>query len=1078
MRRYKTPSRRNEKSFLCLLLAVLLMPAPIAGRQAEKLEAGKKVERELKGGQSHTYQLALASGQFVRVTIEQKSIDIALSLRAPNGAIIEEADGASVEGTESIAAIAEQSGAYLLEARANGKAAGIYSISIEIRTATEGDRHLVSADRAIHLSEKLRQAKTAEGFRQAASKLEEAVALLKQTDESVLIAATLRTLGAVYRSAGEREKALAVYAESLSLFRQSGNDEQAALVLRDMGAIYRSMQQIERAIELYTEALKIHRARGDREKESDLLYSLGVNYDDLNEWGKALACLEDSLAISRELGDLTGQAFILSAISFIYINKGDSESALYYLDEAHRVFVKTGSRHGQAMILGYIGNAYLELGQYEKSFESLNRALDMHKSLSNINGEGGTLDGLGKVYAAMGDYDRALDYFTQALESFRRRGIDPPTAPALNALGKTHYLKGEIEKAIEYLNESLRLRISQGDKNGEAITRANLSLAERERGNIRAAREHIETAIKIIEDLRVKGESEELRASYLARFQRSYETWIDLVTGDGRDSAKTSEALEISERARARTLLESLRLSGVNIRQGVAPELLIREREVRNNLNTKDAQLKRLLSGRHTEEQAAAARKGVEEARTAFQELKARIREASPKYAALTQPVPLTLREIQQQALDPDSLLLEYFLGERRSYLWAVTSTTHTFHLLPRRAEIEAAALRFYESLTARNKKVAFETKDERRERISRADAEQIESGQALSRMILAPVADQLKNRRLLIVADSALQYIPFAALPAPETRRGGDTATRQQTQGQTISASPRPPLAASYAPLISDHEIVSLPSASALAVLRQELKGRAPAQKMMAVMADPVFDLDDERLKIARASRGSEKSTSQGRNRLRGNDLIRAARNSAGEIKLARLPFTRREAESILSFAPVETSFKALDFAASREAALSGELSKYRYVHFATHGFLDSLHPELSGVVLSLVDEEGKERDGFLRAHEIYNIDLAADLVVLSGCRTGLGKEIRGEGLVGLTRAFMYAGAARVVISLWDIDDEATAEFMIRFYRSLLKANMTPASALRAAQVSMSKDKRWALPYYWAGFVLQGEPR
>jgi CHAT domain-containing protein len=245
----------------------------------------------------------------------------------------------------------------------------------------------------------------------------------------------------------------------------------------------------------------------------------------------------------------------------------------------------------------------------------------------------------------------------------------------------------------------------------------------------------------------------------------------------------------------------------------------------------------------------------------------------------------------------------------------------------------------------------------------------------------------------------------------------------------------------------------------------------------MMAVMADPVFDRNDERLKTARSNRPSERIVSQSRSRLRGNDILRAEKDTDGEIELQRLPFTRREAESILSFVPASASFKALDFEANRDAALSGELSKYRYVHFATHGFLNSLHPELSGVVLSLINEEGEERDGFLRAHEVYNLNLNADLVVLSGCRTGLGKEIRGEGLIGLTRAFMYAGAARVVVSLWDISDEATAEFMLRFYRHLLKEKMTPAAALRAAQASMSKDKRWSLPYYWAGFVLQGEP-
>lgn len=166
----------------------------------------------------------------------------------------------------------------------------------------------------------------------------------------------------------------------------------------------------------------------------------------------------------------------------------------------------------------------------------------------------------------------------------------------------------------------------------------------------------------------------------------------------------------------------------------------------------------------------------------------------------------------------------------------------------------------------------------------------------------------------------------------------------------------------------------------------------------------------------------------------------------------------------------------KALDFNANRVTATSSDLGQYRIVHFATHGLLNSEHPELSGIVLSLVDEQGRPQDGFLRLREIYNLNLPAELVVLSACRTGLGKEIKGEGLVGLTRGFMYAGAARVVASLWKVQDDATAELMKRFYLGMLKDGMRPAAALRSAQVEMWKQKRWRSPYYWAAFVLQGE--
>jgi CHAT domain-containing protein len=166
----------------------------------------------------------------------------------------------------------------------------------------------------------------------------------------------------------------------------------------------------------------------------------------------------------------------------------------------------------------------------------------------------------------------------------------------------------------------------------------------------------------------------------------------------------------------------------------------------------------------------------------------------------------------------------------------------------------------------------------------------------------------------------------------------------------------------------------------------------------------------------------------------------------------------------------------QVFDFAASRAIATSPQLSQYRIVHFATHGILNSKNPELSGVVLSLVDDKGTVENGFLRLHDIFNLNLPAELVVLSACKTGLGQEVKGEGLVGLTRGFMYAGAPRVLVSLWNVDDEGTSELMSRFYKKMLQEGQKPTAALRAAQIEMLQETKWKAPYYWAAFVLQGE--
>jgi CHAT domain-containing protein len=313
----------------------------------------------------------------------------------------------------------------------------------------------------------------------------------------------------------------------------------------------------------------------------------------------------------------------------------------------------------------------------------------------------------------------------------------------------------------------------------------------------------------------------------------------------------------------------------------------------------------------------------------------------------------------------------------------------------------------------------------------------------------------------LAIVASGALEYVPFAALPHPS--------------------------ASNYQPLIANHEVVNLPSATALAMIRRETSVRGAGMKTLAMLADPVFDANDPRLGLRKKKKsGAGRAGVRVRSAYSLNasstinpELARSAgdfRASALRNGFSRLPFSRDEAETIAKFVPKNSLLKAMGFQANRATAIGAELGRYRIIHFATHGLLNSERPLLSGLVLSLFDENGKPQDGFLRMHEIYNLQLPADLVVLSACQTALGKEIKGEGLVGLTRGFMHAGADRVVASLWQVDDLATAELMKRFYRGMLQDGMRPAAALRAAQIEIMKHKRWAAPYYWAGFILQGE--
>jgi CHAT domain-containing protein len=318
--------------------------------------------------------------------------------------------------------------------------------------------------------------------------------------------------------------------------------------------------------------------------------------------------------------------------------------------------------------------------------------------------------------------------------------------------------------------------------------------------------------------------------------------------------------------------------------------------------------------------------------------------------------------------------------------------------------------------------------------------------------MLLGPVAKQIARKRILVVSDGALQYLPFAALPVP----------RRQA----------------VVPMVVEHEIVSLPSASVLAGLRRETSSRKAPVGAVAVLADPVFEADDPRLPAVRAEPGvtgnpSSPPANAVDARAKLGDLLRGS-----NLDLPRLASTRQEADAIVAAAPEGMTLRALDFDASRATAMSPDLANYRIVHFATHGIFDDEQPELGGIVFSRFDRRGQAQNGLLRLHDIYGLHLPAELVVLSACSTALGRPVRGEGLVGIVRGFMYAGAKRVVASHWMVDDEATGELMKRFYAEILEQNRSPAAALRQAQLAMREHDRWQPPFYWAAFVLQGEWR
>lgn len=1109
----------NTRTLLSLVLVLSFAPA-VTGQsspESRSLVPETPIEREISGGESHTYRIALTAGQFVLLRLEQKAVDFVLALSAPDGAQLAEMDFTGIGEQESLAVEASVAGEYRLLVRGISGSTwpGAYRLVMTAQpSASAQDRRHVAAQTLMLESVTLRKSDgdTAKAQRE---KLEQALAIWRELQEPSWTAVALGAIGDVLAGAGQSDEARTFYEQALTSAREfklrareaaalgalsqisystreyeksAEYSEQALVIqrelkdragegitLNDLGITCNTMRRADRGIPYYEQALAIKRELKDRRGEMGTLHDVGWAYQGASRSQEAIASFEQALVLARELKDRRKEDGALTGLGITNISLSRYEKAIEYYEQALAIQREMKARSNEGVTLAFLANAYNALRRYDKYFEYAEQALAISRETKTRFAEGRTLSDMGGVYLVLGRLDKAAEYLEQALvinreakdrvvEGFTLRSLAgvyrrqdqpakaiefyeqalaifrdtksrPHEASTLNSLAQLNRSQKQYDKAIEYSERSLALAREVRNPEYELNALQTLAWTENDRDNLGAARTRIEEALGVAESLRSDQVSPASRTSLLASVQTSYQLYTDILMRQHRaDPSKGLDALavDVSERQRARTLLDLLVEAGTDFRKGVDPALLEREQSLAKQLHEK------ARTRTDMPEKAAALKLEISQLETELERAQVAIRKANPHYASLVQPEPLKLKEIQAQ-LDPDTLMLEYALGTDRSYLWAITRDSLKSFELPKGAEIEKRALDVYGLLKTRNAD------------ISAAAGE-------LARMVLEPVAGELGNKRVVVVADGALQYIPFAVLPAPAVADGR--------------------------PLIVDHEVVSLPSASALAIQRAELAGRQPAPKLLAVIADPVFDRSDARVK-ASARKADDTGGAQ---LLAANDarsiehLAEPAKDGKGlattRLVIPRLPFTRQEATRLVALAPPNSSLGAVDFRASREAVLSGDLGQYRYVHFATHGLLDSERPGLSSLVLSMVDADGNPRDGFLRANDIYNLKLPADLVVLSACQTGLGKDVKGEGLIGLTRGFMYAGAARVVVSLWNVNDRATADLMAKFYERMLKRGERPAAALRAAQVEMWKTKQWRSPYYWSAFVLQGEWR
>ncbi len=766
---------------------------------------------------------------------------------------------------------------------------------------------------------------------------------------------------------------------------------------------------------------------------------------------KALVKFAEALEVWRELEDFYEQAVVYYGIGFTYQNLGKYSDAAIYYSRSMKLFSAVNNEFGQAVIHGALGSVQYVLGEFELSIYNYQKAIEIYEKMKWARGLGLAYSGLGVAYSLIDKDAEAIAALTYSLQWRKKANHKIGLARARFSLTRIYleqksYKKAEAEliqaeKTLTEINKTDeaeffyflgRLALETGDyekaaesletalvisqKTGDPLGTANV-LFEQSRVNLKTkkldtAQEKIRTALEIIEELRFSTADIRVRMKFSTTLQSFYQHYILLLMEmHRRDASKNYDrkALEISEKARARGLIDRLERRRIIQTNKITPALLEREQNLRDKLT---AALALRNTGNSKEKNAE-----IQKVSNEFLEIESEINRSGKAISLST----LSVDEIQQN-LDDDTILLEYALLEKESFLWFVSKNEFKSFQLPSAEKTEKMAREVYACISKPNFSCPAKIAE-------------------FSQILLSPVAQDIKNKRLIIVKEGFLQYISFAALfsPNPTLKTPKNKSTVAGYSNQF---------------LIETNEIITLPSASLLSFLRRGT--RANPRKTLAVFADPVYSEDDARIgKIKRE-----------------NTFV--SENSG--VKLPRLFASHFEAQRISALLDEPDLLKKSGLQASRQAVFDANLQNFRIIHFAVHALVDDRQPELSSIALSFYDQEGVKINGFLRANEILSLNLNADLVVLSACQSGLGKQLKGEGIVSLAHSFFSAGAKSLIVSLWDVDDKVTAELMTRFYHKYLVENKKISTALQEAQIEIMRDKRWNSPYYWSAFTLQGD--
>ncbi len=1041
------PRLTPRSSALLLLLAFWLLPScqpptetspaatePVAIPVAEptqlpcrpiNLVADQPLTRTLPENGCDRFEIELEAGSFLQIEAQQISVDLKIELYGPGGAeplvvvdshFVREGDWG--ENLELLLRVAEVSGIYRVEIIGwEGSFGGYQARLKQVRVAEIHDR---DASKLCELLYKADYESDHERYKKAEKILGEMMILARKSGALRYEAIAGQRLGRIHRKFLEDlTSAERFYSQSLIAYRKIDDLFEQSVVLNNLGRIHRAWGRMDEAVEFWEQARDLKKLAGDKRGEARSFANLGNAFRFHGQFQQALTAYDQAVQVLSEGVPEVGVGIVLNNRGTLYSLLGDDRQALVDHRRALDLAQQVSDLRLQADSETAIGRIQDRLGESQVALGTLKRALDLQTEAGTRLGRARTLRSLASAYEQLDRDTQARAISLEALTQFRDLESPHGVATVQSGMGRILLKEGNGKGALAYFREALDGFRQVSDTGAEIEVLAEITKVERFLGRPGSAAQTARLALEVFEEVRSQAPGFYLRSQYASSQRGLHDLLVELhmeLSRKDPSGKHDSEALQFSERSRARSLLDFLEFDIRGSRQKADSELLEEEEALIEMLSVLESERLGLLDSPELGMEDLKAVEGriaelVRELRSVGSQI-----EIGDSSHPQDRSAVLTVDEIQRLVLDEETLLLQYFLGRNRSYLWVVSTDSIDTFELPSQGEVERLARRAYEKISSRRSRATRQ-----REVLSR-----------LSDVLLGPAAHLLAEKRLLVVADGALHYLPFGVMPEP--RHPNDVGDRML--------------------LVQRHEIVTMPSASALAALRRRIEDRLLPRETVAVLADPIglFEPETERM-----SSGTLEATSR---------------------QYKPLPFALEEAEAIIRLSGEEGSFLASGYDATLELATSARLRDFKIVHFATHGELNADAPELSQLVFSRFDREGRVLRNSLFVHQVFQLDLPVELVVASACSTALGAEVRGEGLIGLTQGFLTAGAARVLVSLWRVDDRATAELMERFYRYLLVERLAPASALRSAQLSIRKDPRWRAPYFWAGFVLQGEWR